>query len=483
MEQVPDITRLRSLQLTLYQRFCALLWPSDTAERRDGTPEDEISEDEAKRPTQAESEQCGQPGDASVTGNVCAQSDGIDAAATGVEPVRRTNYIRIFPEDLEDYTPGPVRFISATDGYNPVVALLMRHDLAQFIKRTIKLQRMYDQMERQGKLQLEELERYEKGLRREIRIRKMAPSEAGSDGELPTTKKELKTLMSLLEVVPVEKELLQNRLRYKGDLLLEANHDVTKFLDEAFVAALLYEPKVDEEEQIEIFNLEERFQTLHTESYPEEAKFLPAQEPEGMNVCEKPAEPTLVETAKHDAMVKLWEARKSLETAQQEFDEKDDRRAWELHQRRTEEMSGEASFDATEEDFDIRWVACNRELTRNLIDAEEFFNAAEAKASELGCELPQDTEGYYGGEGFIEYYESDHIVDGDFSEDPRVGSWISELPEVAIEDPETLVEVRGEICEWECREVEISDSLSAVDYDCKRSKIDAYEQACRGNRE
>ncbi|EGP88269.1 uncharacterized protein MYCGRDRAFT_109248 [Zymoseptoria tritici IPO323] len=442
-----------------------------------------------------------------------AQSVEQDAAAIEDEPAQRDNYIRIFPEDLEDYTPGPARFISATDGFHsPVVALLMRHDLSQYIKAAIKYQRMYDREKRWGEAQLEEIEQYDSQLRREINDRRYAPSEPSTAARPTWRDSELSILETLLKSVPLKKEVLKSRLRHRANVLLEETSEIMAFLEEAFVHALLCEPDSGEELPTERLNLEDDYQSLRAEQFPEE-KGLPKQylladsrESQDQDAGTARADPEPLtpdahygadaedvatsqpvsspeDEAEHKARVAHWEARKSLETARQEFDSRADNEDIDLYNCTRAEENGEAPYDATQTEFDLRWVAINRQLTRDVIKAEEVLQEAEAKLLELGVELPEESAGYYGGGGYIEYYERDPVVDGNPPEDPRIQSWLHAISEASLEDPETLGEERGEILEWECREIEISDSLSAVDYDYQRSKIDKWQLACRSDRE
>jgi hypothetical protein len=404
------------------------------------------------------------------------------------------NHTAVVDEVPEDYTSGPSRFIAATDGINPSFALLLRHDLCQCMKKAVRIQRVYSKEQLYAKAQWSEVSAYEDELQLRIREQSKAARNAENPQEQAVFEQSLEVLESLLRSVPAQKSSLESRLKYREFVLLEAYAEVGAFIDEALTEAQLADADDDEEIPLDRLDVEEQFKLAcpqseeHDQAAPDE--FCESPPPTLQDLEENPermGQPstawTLEEEAKHEARVTLHEARRSLEEAQHEFDSKEMNCQTDLNESQDAEMRGEGLFDATQTDFDLRWVSINRELTGNLVSAERAFHAAKASAVALGCEIEDDTEVRYGGGYYIEYFESDHIVEGNFAEDPRIAGWLDNVPDASMEDPETVAEARGELCEWECREVDISDSLSAVDYDYQRSKIDEWQLACRTNRE
>ena len=133
----------------------------------------------------------------------------------------------------------------------------------------------------------------------------------------------------------------------------------------------------------------------------------------------------------------------------------------------------------TQTDFDLKCLQKKQRVTREVIEAEEAYDHAEQDAKDLGLgDILADPQACYWGEihnNFAPHTpKSSSIIAADA---PRIEAWMSSIPDFGVVDRQTL-EVAGsaEVDEWEAKSVEVFESVSLVDYDVYRKKIDKWQE-------
>lgn len=133
----------------------------------------------------------------------------------------------------------------------------------------------------------------------------------------------------------------------------------------------------------------------------------------------------------------------------------------------------------TQTDFDLECLQKKQRVTREVIEAEEAYDRAEQDAEDLGLgDILADPQAYYWGEIHNNFGPSTPKISSTMpADDPRIEAWIASIPAFDVMAPQTL-EVAGsaEVDEWEAKSVEAFESVSLVDYDMYRKKIDKWQE-------
>lgn len=186
-------------------------------------------------------------------------------------------------------------------------------------------------------------------------------------------------------------------------------------------------------------------------------------------------EPTTEQHLLREARMDVIESYDTLRTYQARFDD----RQVDYRQKLADFHRSEARFEGTRTHFDHQHIQHVRNLTTDLISAEQGYRAAKAKARAL--ESPAGFQPDFG------YPADGDRRSGDVSTEPnvdrdRIEAWTrGVLPEY---DADILEEIEPlDLDDWNARPVEIMDSISAIDRDEYTDEINDWEKHCRALRE
>lgn len=412
------------------------------------------------------------------------------------QAVRQKQYVSFRYEAPEDYTSGPARMVVATDGIKEdCVALLMTPELSATIQEAILRERDYARAKTAVMSERRSLSTLDSKIGREIASCRSRLAILDKNGEAESEESQkLQRQKSNLELMRKDVQARRERMRnnieiHQAHQLLAFQADVNVHLEEAFVAARLLAPEDEEPEpQIEELDITQEYQHFCEKLAPMN------DDPFDCSVFDHnsdhlKAEPLSQEEQARQVVVNdIWRVKDALDSARREFDNREAQRDREYQENIAAADNGGATTNESPEAFDVRWVMQNRNLTRNLIDAEAAYAAKKREVLEAGMPLPftdagtalEDTmDVMVEGQGYDVSEEQETMVP---ISPPGVRRWLSKLPE----DAEAEVagdEARGDADEWEAEEVGISDSVSVVAEGKERARIDRWRQACAEARE
>ena len=125
-------------------------------------------------------------------------------------------------------------------------------------------------------------------------------------------------------------------------------------------------------------------------------------------------------------------------------------------------------------ELDLQDLQEKRLATRNLIEAEEVYDRAEQHATALGLgDFLAGIDDFYWPQQVMPELSSSFPVD-----QPRIDSWLASIPDSAVVDPQRqeAAPVSAEVDDWEAKSIEMFDSVSVVDRDLYRKKIDEWRE-------
>ncbi|GIZ40849.1 hypothetical protein CKM354_000417200 [Cercospora kikuchii] len=438
-----------------------------------------------------------------------AEADPQDGQQTGSVPdadaqqaIRDQHYVSFFEENSpEDYTDGPARFVLATDGIKDGVALLLTFDLGLKINRATELHRIYSREKRHADAQSDKIRDFVSTINSEIlshrtriAIAKSLDVSQDQDSTSATVRSlelELHVLEGMLQDMDFRQQSLEGQLRFRGEMLREAQEDVANYLDEAFVAGNLVAPDSEEEIPVEEFELQSEYQKAFQEEFGGEALVEDEIEIASPPVLDTSREhlqanvvpPAPEEQAEIKVRLALENAVERWVAAEQAFDYKELARAQDFYITRAKWDQGEKTQDADPEAFDLRWYQNFQATTRELVEAEEELHQARVAACEAGLEhdgMQEDCFADCASDGFCDS-EVGHDTNfwGHFAatckNDKKTNGWLDTLPEDML-DPEEPGPV-PEIDEWGAKEVETWESQSTVATRAiERRRIDERQQ-------
>ena len=173
----------------------------------------------------------------------------------------------------------------------------------------------------------------------------------------------------------------------------------------------------------------------------------------------------------------LCEARERLEYVQDRFDRKTHIYTNDRHKFAKLLAEGAAAWSMTF--FDNRHLLSKRQVTRRLIEAEEYFEGVQMRARDLGV-LPStehlELTMYASEEGDKQRKIQDHPVLASWDRE-RIEVWRARIMEE--DHPESAVWETA-VDEWDARPVEISDTISMIDHSNNRRRIDQWRASCDG---
>lgn len=393
----------------------------------------------------------------------------------------------------EHFTKTSARIVTGHDGTNVCPVLLLTFDLSNKIQEMIQFQRTVLKQEREAQAKLRAIADFKPILSREImnhkaRIARIAESSGGyrsPDGgrESDVLEKlggELGNLEMLELDVKAREEILESNVARKLSYLREHWADVNAYLEEAFVVSEAIEPAREEvDEPAPDLDLQEEYQNLVDQM----------QEFEGGSQAGSPLEtgdafmtdvgpPPTPELQAHIAASEaLEDARDGLRYAQEQFDRKGENRKRELSQNMDAVLRGETVAE-NEEDFELRWVLRNRQLTRELLEAEEAVSHAKLAAQGVGLQIDWGTQSSCfaddKADGSPELASHEPVDRKCLASDPRMIAWQESLADTV--DPELWDGTTVEVDAWGTEEeVDFEDSPSCVAGGTLRVRIDKWE--------
>lgn len=411
---------------------------------------------------------------------------------------RQLEYIRFVGEnDPDDYTDGPARFVEKSDGVKGCAALLLTFDMSLKIIEASEIQRQYAREARHAEEQMNEISRFESELSSEIlNHRARISHEEARDEEqeasaacLPKLRADLIALEDMLEGLEVRKQELEASLRWRGEMLTEAQAEVAMQLDEAFVAGNLLPPDTEEEIPVEYFNLQDEYQKLHRQQTGEEedddhmSQISALVDVSTAYLRDQVAGQSAEQAAKVKVRSELDDAMERYLTAEQRFDYKEVERAQDWHVTQVRWQQGDPTQDADQEAFDLRWYQNFQALTRELVEAEEEYHQARVAACEAGLEPDVMQEECFADCASDGRCDSEAGHDETFWErfaatckdDGTVSQWLDAVPDDMCNPQDATTE--PEIDEWEARDIEVWESQSTVaTHAIVRRRIDQRQQ-------
>ncbi|CAK4032601.1 Hypothetical predicted protein [Lecanosticta acicola] len=428
-----------------------------------------------------------------------------EALAPDEQTLRDINYARFQDEDPDDYTKGPTRFVIGDDGVQPCAALLLTHSLSLSIREVVANQRQFMREERQVTQQVKEIRKFRLKVKREItshttRI-KIAESPNDPDEEpdrelAAKLKEEVEVLERMCSHMERRKDQLEADLRFQAQLHRKIQQEVNANLEEAFVECALLNPDEEDDLPVEQFDLQEQYKaTLMDMQEPEEmirggySPELPELDTSRDYLHRQVPKPTPEEEAENLGRARMAEtlqqALQHVTIMQEQFDSKEVSRERDAILNNEAEMRGEETYYTSQEDFDVHWVENFREITRNLITAEEALKQAKKAAKAAGIKhIPGWESSDYGDDfsnpgGYPASMEIDPVAAKERAV-PAVDDWLEKLVEDMLPVHGDF-EISVEVDEWDCREVEIGDSLSCVDWGTYREEIEEFRETCRAH--
>lgn len=403
------------------------------------------------------------------------------------QAVREANYFVFEGEDETDYTRGPARMVEATDGVDDCTALLMTLDLSQAMQEAINAQRDFLKAKAAATEKVAALLRFDATIEAQISSHRSHLTMPDLD---PTKKSSLQTELSNLELMAEEYKLertaVENNLQFEGEMLRRIQARVNAVLEEALIDAQLLAPEAEEHEEfLPEYDLQTEYQSFKEKLRAVDDPLLEDGAPLNTNNDHMKIPMTSEEREKHEEAERLqqdlYDAMDWLEAAQAEFDGRDFVRERAEQARDATIRAGYDPEDATTEIFDLRWIAHERQLTRELVEAEEAFRTAQ--------EAVQDDKVFEDCVGADEMSQVGDYVDGYVDEDccsasedeiiasapvARISRWISELPDDLEEftDPFTFDRLGlGDEDEWDAASLRMGDSISVfIDRDYAASQ-------------
>ncbi|CAK1356182.1 unnamed protein product [Cercospora beticola] len=399
----------------------------------------------------------------------------------------------------DDYTDGPARFVERSDGVKDCAALLLTFDMSVKIIEASEIQRQYAREARHAEEQMKEISRFESELSSEIlNHRARISHEEARDEEQEATaacltklRADLIALEDMLEGLEVRKQELEASLRWRGEMLTEAQAEVAMQLDEAFVAGNLLAPDTEEEIPVEYFDLQDQYQKLHRQQTGEEeeedddhmSQISALVDVSTAYLRDQVAALSAEQAAEVNVRSKLNDAMQRWLTAEQRFDYKEVERAQDWHATKVGWQRGDPTQDANQEAFDLRWYQNFQAITRELVEAEHEYHQARVAACEAGLEPDVMQEECFADCASDGRCDSEAGHDEIFWErfaamckdDGKVNQWLDAVPDDMCNPQDAKTE--PEIDEWEARDIEVWESQSTVaTHAIVRRRIDQRQQ-------
>ena len=190
-------------------------------------------------------------------------------------------------------------------------------------------------------------------------------------------------------------------------------------------------------------------------------------------------------TPRQLALRSLRLAAQDLDYYRRVFMQQQDANEYAAYKRSQREQESYIPTSTTQTDFDLKILQNTQRVTRLVIEAEEAYDAAEQRALnlDLGYML-DDPDACHYGERFNVFRLHVPLTPGDAAspvKDPRIEAWMDSVPDSATVNSQENGSVA--VDDWDSKSLEMFESISQVDTDMYRKKIDQLRQHCERIRE
>ena len=153
--------------------------------------------------------------------------------------------------------------------------------------------------------------------------------------------------------------------------------------------------------------------------------------------------------------------------------------------RTQEEQDSDKPMSTTQTDFDLKTLQTMQRITRLVIEAEQAYNAAEQRALDLDLGyMLDDPEACHYGERFNDFRPliplTPHSAVSPVK-DVRIEVWMDSVPDSATVNSQKNESV--DVDDWDSKSLEMFESISQVDTDMYRKKIDQLREESERIRE
>lgn len=281
-------------------------------------------------------------------------------------------------------------------------------------------------------------------------------------------------ITSRLQKLTDHKLLLEREIKAQDLNIAFGNSKIQGAIADAMhEAGLLTEPHYEEDESLLINDVTE-----------DEARQL---EPRSIEISKDIEEAQLSgpEEAIENARRNFWEAEQMYFNQLREFQSSEAH--YEVSLAAFKEASANAQTETTKSEFDVAHLRNQMQMTTHLIEAENEYDRCREEAEQLGA--------FDDGWGQDSYYGDSEATDqslGD-GEAPKSGfrailgedtiqeieTWLVHVGE--SESPDLIVQVNFD--QWSSRAIDLSDSLSVVDWSSNGRRIAEWELKCDDHRD
>ena len=397
---------------------------------------------------------------AQITPSIGAENqDDIDSSA----PQTTFKDTHLENEELQQpqFTEGPSRFVLANDGSKECVALLVNEEFLASLRDVS--QAIRDVSALNGPLCHAKMDA--KNTERSIKNIQETLETLESEGRAECQNLIEQQTSELLKIEDWKDDLERERRRIEEKLeicrshtqwVLESAMKEADFLgpEKPLPAILFRDQEIEKsEEQTEVAGQE----TSSTTSV--------ASDDEEIQVSEE-------ELQRRAAYDDFMDRSQLLNTLQTNFDDQQDNYRENLAKFQEDVEAGTSGM--TRSDFDRRSVQYGQQLTRALIEAEEGFEQAKEYAQALGAIASDYGHEFYYGAEYEESWPENKIAEYNASQDwSAIEEWMDNIP-----NSNNQAEIEVEIDEWDAEEVDVNDSISAIDCEEYRQDIDRYRRIC-----
>ncbi|KAK4634241.1 hypothetical protein CLAFUW4_02247 [Fulvia fulva] len=409
------------------------------------------------------------------------------------QQLREQRYFTFEYEAEEDYTAGPVRLVAAHDGVQDCIALLMKLGLSAKIQRAVQTRRSCVREQEYVETHDEEAERFRSSIDEEIdnyNVRVAEADEKQREDPSPENEEELRSLQTKLDVlkhmmanVESKQRQAERGLENKQRLFHNALEDILPELEEAFTWGQLV-PFQDEEASraVEHFDFQQAYEAAWKEMQglqDDDTGDTHQQMPEPLETGDdflKPQLPALTpeQQAQREIGQQLWDSRDRFTAAQRRFDHRDMEREYDRANIAGPHLEANQAAYATTDEFDLVWAKRYQEITQELREAEDAFNAAKETAVRAGV-LQYGMTSSLADEPDYDAYplsaENDDPAIAAAQSSSRILDWRAKLrPEGGPDKMKFPVDFER----WDDEDIEPNDSVSCVAFEPYRGYIDGY---------
>ena len=160
------------------------------------------------------------------------------------------------------------------------------------------------------------------------------------------------------------------------------------------------------------------------------------------------------------------------------FMQQQDANEYAAYMRTREDQESDRPMSTTQTDFDLKMLRNMQRATRSVIEAEQAYDAAEQRALDLDLGyMLDDPEACHYGERFNDFRPpillTLHTIVSPVK-DIRIEAWIDSVPDSATVHSRENESV--DVDDWDSKSLEIFESISQVDTDMYRKKIDQLRE-------